>query len=426
MIQLQAINSLLSTKNYSWLKINQIDESYFSDYRDEFEFISNHIKEFNKVPDPISFGAKFPDFDFIEVHETEKYIVDELYRDKNKRQLAKVFNQVRDYINDGKVDEAVSLYTNAASNIAKPSYVQAINLVSDTSRYEKYIERTQDHGKYRVTTGFSELDEAIGGWDRLEELATIVARPGVAKSWLGLKTAIAAAQAGLNVGLYSGEMTELKVGYRFDTLVGHVSNSGLMRGNIEVQNDYKVHIDNLANIVKGNLWVTTPYMMDRTPTVSDLGAFIDTYKLDMLVVDQHSLLADERKAKDLVTKAFNISTDLKALQTMKQIPIIAISQQNRSAVEENGIIDVSHIAQSDKIGQDSTTVIALERNENVLTMHLAKCRDSLSGSKLKYAIDLDKGVFSFIPNEDDALKGNHCDELRDEYEFNEDYGENAF
>ena len=127
-----------------------------------------------------------------------------------------------------------------------------------------------------------------------------------------------------------------------------------------------------------------------------------------------------------MTKAANISTDLKALQTMKQIPIIAVSQQNRSAVEENGLIDVSHIAQSDKIGQDSTTVIALERNDKVLTMHIAKCRDSVSGAKLKYAVDLDKGVFSFIPNEDDALGGNKCEDMRDEYEYHEDYGENAF
>ena len=52
-----------------------------------------------------------------------------------------------------------------------------------------------------------------------------------------------------------------------------------------------------------------------------------------------------------------------------------------------------------------------------MTLHLAKCRDSITGAKLKYAVDLDKGVFSIIPNEDDALSGNKCEELRDEYEY---------
>lgn len=417
MIQLQFLNKLLDTRDTSSLQINNIDNSFFSDFNEEYIFIKEHISKFGNVPDKITFANQFPDFDFIEVKETPNYLLDKLYEDKNTRTLANIFNKVRELVNDGKIQEATSLYLHAGEKLNHATHIQATNIITDTSRYDSYIERTQDYGKYRITTGFPELDEAIGGWDRLEELATIVARPGVGKSFLTLKFAAAAAKTGLTVGIYSGEMTELKVGYRLDSLLGGISNMGLMRGNIEIQNSYKLHIDNLRNFVKGDIWVTTPYLIGRTPTVSDLGAFIDRYKIDILFVDQHSLLADERKAKDPVTKAANVSTDLKALQTMKQIPIIAVSQQNRSAVEENGLIDVSHIAQSDKIGQDSTTVIAIEKKENVMTLHLAKCRDSITGAKLKYAVDLDKGVFDFIPNEDDALNGNKCEELRDEYEY---------
>jgi hypothetical protein len=58
-------------------------------------------------------------------------------------------------------------------------------------------------------------------------------------------------------------------------------------------------------------------------------------------------------------------------------------------------------------------------------MHLAKARDSTSGSKLKYAIDLDKGVFSFIPTENDALKGVGCEDLKNEFEIQID-GEEPF
>ncbi|MBO5712108.1 MAG: hypothetical protein J6R47_04650 [Acholeplasmatales bacterium] len=417
MIQLQFLNKLLDTKDTSTLQINNIDPSFFSDFYKEYSYIKDHLSKFGNIPDKITFANEFPDFDFIEVHESPNYLLDKLYEDKNTRTLANIFNKVRDLVNDGKIQEATSLYLHAGEKLNHATHIQATNIITNTSRYESYIERTQDYGKYRISTGFPELDEAIGGWDRLEELATIVARPGVGKSFLTLKFAAAAAKNGLTVGIYSGEMTELKVGYRLDSLLGGISNKGLMRGNIDIQNSYKVHIDNLRNFVKGDIWVTTPYLIGRTPTVSDLGAFIDRYKIDILFVDQHSLLEDERKAKDSITKAANISTDLKKLQTMKQIPIIAVSQQNRSAVEENGLIDVSHIAQSDKIGQDSTTVIAIEKKENVMTLHLAKCRDSITGAKLKYAVDLDKGVFSFIPNEEDALNGNKCEELRDEYEY---------
>ena len=58
--------------------------------------------------------------------------------------------------------------------------------------------------------------------------------------------------------------------------------------------------------------------------------------------------------------------------------------------------------------------------------HIAKARDSGSGAKLKYAIDLDKGVFSFIPNEDDALNGAGCEALKEEFEYTTSGGEEPF
>ena len=417
MIQLQFLNSLLNTRDASILLVNNIDDSFFSDYREEFNFLKNHINQYSQVPDKITFANKFPHFDFIEVNENSNYLVDALYQDKNTRMLATTFNQVRDLVNSGNIDDAISIYTHAAENLATATHIQAVDILKDKTRYDKYVERSQDFSKYYVKTGFSEVDAVIGGWDRLEELGTIVARPGVGKSWVLLKCATAGVEQGLRVGLYSGEMSELKVGYRADTLIGHISNRGIIRGDVEVQNEYKRYIDALENRFKGSLFVITPEMLKHTATVTDLRAFIEKYNLDMLCIDQHSLLEDERKAKDSITRASNISRDLKNLQVMKKIPIIAVSQQNRSSIEDGAVIDVSHIAQTDRIGQDSTVVLVLEQKDGVLTIHISKARDSSAVKKLKYAIDLDKGIFSFIPNEDDALSGQGCDELRNEYAY---------
>jgi hypothetical protein len=60
-----------------------------------------------------------------------------------------------------------------------------------------------------------------------------------------------------------------------------------------------------------------------------------------------------------------------------------------------------------------------------MTLHLAKARDATSGTKIKYAIDLDKGIFNFIPNEDDAFGGKGCEDLRREFE-SPGYGEEPF
>lgn len=416
MVQLQLLNYLLQTGDASLLKVNNVDDTFFSDYVQEYTFIRDHMSAYGQVPDRLTFASKFEDFDWIEVRENPNYLIDELYRDRNKRTLARVFNGVRDRINAGDIEGAMTLFTTSSQDVLSSTHIDCVDIIRDTSRYDAYLERTQDFSKYYVKTGFSELDELVGGWDRLEEYATIVARPGVGKSWVLLRCAMAAAEQGLRCGLYSGEMSEIKVGYRFDTLAGHISNSGIIHGNAELMNSYKAFLDSMEHRFSGSIKVITPKMIKHSATVLDLEAFIEKENLDILFIDQHSLMEDQRRAKDPVTRAANISKDLKNLQVLKRIPIITVSQQNRNMVDENSVIDVSHIAQADRIGQDSTIVIFLEQKNHVLTMHLAKSRDNGAGVKLKYAIDLDKGVFQFIPNEDDALEGSACDELRQEFE----------
>ena len=98
---------------------------------------------------------------------------------------------------------------------------------------------------------------------------------------------------------------------------------------------------------------------------------------------------------------------------MKQIPIIAVSQQNRDSTQETGV-GTKNIAQSDRIGQDSTIVIILEKKDETLTVSLVKSRDTGSGKVLKYQVDYDKGVYSNIPIEDESKPTTEEDEK--EYE----------
>lgn len=408
MIQLQVLNRILDSKDSSIITLNNIDESFFSDYPDEFKYIKNHLDEYQTIPDKYTFCDKFPDFDVIEVGETNSYLLSELYKDKNARNLASVFNQVRKKLNDGDVEGAISIYTNAQSIASSGKFITSVDILKDTTRYDDYIERCHNYNKFYVKTGFKELDDAIGGWDRQEELATIVARPGVGKTWVLLKSSVAALEQGLRVGVYSGEMSERKVGYRFDTLIGHVSNYGISKGDDSMMNEYKKHIEYLQNkYPDGGYLVLTPSMIDGPATVNALKAFIETEHLDILFVDQHSLLEDDRKAKNPVDRAANISRDLKNLQVLKKIPIIAVSQQNR--VESDEGPSSANISQSDRIGQDSTAIIFVSQKDNVMTLTLGKSRDSVAGKKINYAIDLNKGIFTFIPEGEEVTQESHTD-----------------
>lgn len=216
--------------------------------------------------------------------------------------------------------------------------------------------------------------------------------------------ASASAKQGLKVGIYSGEMSTSKVGYRLDTLMGNIPNNQLIRGGEDIKLQYKEYIDSLKDI-KGSIEVLTPKMLGDYAGVSDLRAFIEKSKLDILFIDQHSLLKDEKNGKGNIEKAYNISTSLKLLQDLERIPIIAVSQMNRTKNEsDSDLIDLTQIANADKIGQDSTLVLGILRDKNdnnIIKIQIVKIRDMDARNKvLTYHTDLNLGIMKFIPEDE--------------------------
>lgn len=401
MIQLQVLNKILRDKDASIITLNNLTSDYFSEYPEEFWFIKEHLDEYGCLPDMETFVSKFEDFEIIEVNEPTSYLLEELNNDRVRRELTENYNRLRPLLMSGEkedTEKALTILKDAAEKSASLVSLNCVNILEDTSRYDSYLDRLENYDKYFIKTGFDELDALIGGWDVKEELATIVARTGMGKSWLLLKCASAAAKQGKTVGIYSGEMSENKVGYRLDTLIGNFSNGALVHGGASVKNEYRKYLDNLQENVPGKIFVLTPQMINGPAGVSALRAFVEKYNLDILFVDQHSLLEDDRKGKTPVEKASNISKDLKLLQVIKQIPIISVSQQNRSTVEGKAF-DTTQVAQSDRIVQDSTIVIFIERKNDLFKLHLVKSRDTENGKVLSYKVDLNVGSFIFIPEE---------------------------
>ena len=279
MIQLQYLNKILQTKDSSLMTFNGISPEFFPEYKKEFWYIQQHLKEFGNIPDRETFLGKFPDFDVFDVSESNQYLIDALYKDYNKVALAKTFNAIRDAMINNDIDGALKTYTDSIDSIKAFKPIESVDILSDTSRYNEYVDKTTDFTKYYVGTGFKELDEVIGGWDVHEDLVTIIARPGVGKSWCLLKIAVAAAKQGMNVGIYSGEMSDKLVGYRVDTLISHISNTKLVRGNSEIQVEYKKYMDSLVSGSIGHIKVLTPQMIHGVAGVSALQSFIERENL---------------------------------------------------------------------------------------------------------------------------------------------------
>jgi replicative DNA helicase len=287
-----------------------------------------------------------------------------------------------------------------------------------------------NQSKYFISTGFPELDKIITGIDRRNENRVIAARTGVGKSWLLLTIAAAASRQGLCVGIYSGEMSVDKVAYRIDTLLGQIDNRKISRGDLYYKYHYRNYLDSLKCSNYGAIKVLTPADIAGPATVDALQAFIEKEHLDILFIDQYSLLEDTSRTKAAHEKVANISKAVKNLQVLKQIPIISVSQMNRTKNEDK-TQDTTQIALSDRIGQDATVILMLDKQESEdpnqkgfykVTLNLVKSRDGGDGRKLDYLWDFNTGVYRYISNSDDGVTSEEdFEELENSYNVLPDY-----
>lgn len=422
--QLQIINLILASHDFSFIIDNNLTSDYFPDLKKEFIFLNKHYITYGQVPDQATFLKQFPEFEIIEVKESPEYLLNELYREHNEKFLVTTFNKIRSLLMAGKTDEAMDLLSNSSSEASSNKKMEAVDILTDTSRYDSYIEKCHDFNKYYVTTGFRELDLTLGGGiDRQNSYFVISARAGIGKTLIMVKFAAAAVQAGLKVGMYEGEMTVDKIAGRYDTLVSHISNSAITHGNIKVSNVYKNYLDGLsAKNSKGKFYILTRDMVaDNKVTVSTLRSFVEKYELDMLFVDQLSLLDTESHYRQSYEQMAEISKALKNLQVQKRIPIVVASQQNRSSLESGELAGTQNLSLSDRIGQDATEVIFLSKDENLMKINIAKARDGYIKNLLTYEVDFDKGVFNYVPDEEEP---EYAEEKEEDPRIGE--GENVF
>lgn len=410
--QLQVLNKILQTKDFSLVELNNLTEDFFFNYKAEFNYIKNHYEKYQTVPDKLTFIDVFPDWDIVEVNEPDNYLIEELYKDYNSSFIATRFNKIKKLIEENKTDDAVDYLINSVDNLHQGSAIQSHDLLTDTSRYDRYLERVTNHDKYYIKTGFPELDNIIGGLDRENENMVIVARTGVGKTWTLLIMAAAAVQQGLRVGIYSGEMSVDKIGYRIDTIIGGINNNIITRGiDTSVQMQYKDYLEKLKNGMyskdgRGTLKVLTPNDIAGPATVAALRAFVEKEHLEILFIDQYSLLEDTSHAQSGHERVANISKAVKNLQVMKRIPIVSVAQMNRTK-NEDGENDTTQIGLTDRIGQDATCVLMLSRErlyedaektkikDDRLTIDITKSRDGGTG-KLIYHANFNTGRFTIL------------------------------
>lgn len=408
MVSLQILSKVIATKDPSIVRNNGLTVDYFVGYEDEYKFIDNHIKEYGAVPDKATFLSAFPDIDLVDVQESDKYLVDTIREEYLYYKSVPVVQKVAELL---KTDaNAAAEYMVTALQDLQPNYkLGGTDIIAEAEqRYNQFVERKEHQDEWFFTTGFEELDDLIHGIQRTEEFILIFARTNQGKSWILEKICSHVWQIGFNVGYISPEMTPSSIGYRFDTLYKNFSNSSLMWGKNDVENEeYKKYIDELSTR-KNKFLVATPKDFDRSITVTKLKNWKQQYNLDLIAVDGIKYMTDERakRGDNLTTTLTNISEDLMALSNEVGIPILVVAQANRSGVrdeETDGTPDLESVRDSDGIAQNASKVLSIrQKKDNVLEIGIKKQRFGPVGGKLLYSWNINVGDFEYIPSEDDA------------------------
>lgn len=408
MIEAQIISKILDEANMDILVDENITSEYFITYNEEARFLFSHFNEFRSVPTKETFIGKFNEFELTSTKEDWTYLITGLREGYMFNQLATLFTSSTKVIQEDAL-AGYQLIKNKMYELenVKPIYSSDIVKNAET-RLKTFNDRLNAPDNNVIKIGLKEMDEKLFGWNMGEELVTIMARTNQGKSWLLLEFLMNAWQQGKNVGLYSGEMSSDQVGYRFDALYEHFSNLGLMRSNKEYKEKYEQYIEKLKEN-KNCFVVITPKDLGHMATVNDIDYMIKKYNLDIVGVDQYSLMDDYRskKGEQLRIRLGNISADLFNLSMKYKIPIIALSQANRAAAGKSGNTpELEHMSESDAIAQNSTKVISMSRVDNELRMTVVKNRYGTVGDEFIYLWDIDKGEFKF------SRYGNHDDEGR--------------
>lgn len=404
--QLQFLNKILSTQDYSLISQNNLTDDLFFNYKTEFNFIKNHYKKYNTIPDKLTFLNTFPEFDYFVINESTDYLLEQIYKDYNDSYIATCFNNIKKLLESGNSEAAKQCYLESVDGL-KSSYIKpCIDLMSDRGRFDRYLEKVNNPEKRHLSTGFKELDEMIGGIDIENEDMVIAARTGVGKTWMLTAIAGAAVRQGRNVLFYSGEMTADKIGYRVDTFLGNIDNRTITRGlrDTDIELRYANYMESLKHKNWGKLFVITPNDIAGPPTVDALESIIETTtpKIDFVCIDQYSLLEDTSNARAAHERVANISKAIKNLQVKYRIPIISVAQMNRSK-NEDGSQDSSQIGLSDRIGQDATCILMLSRDGEmgeILKLNIVKSRDGGDNKVLHYNVNFNSGIFNYIAEND--------------------------
>ncbi len=242
---------------------------------------------------------------------------------------------------------------------------KSFTLVKDAlaESFDRLDELHKTSGGLRgVATGFRDIDNTLAGLQR-SNLLILAARPGMGKTSLALNIAQnVAVKDKKTVAFFSLEMSKEEL---IDRLL--VSQADIDAWKLKTGKLSETDFTKLSNAM--GILAEAPMFIDDTPALSILEMRTKARRLqvdqgvDLIIVD-YLQLARGRTMDNRVQEVSEISQGLKNLARELKVPVLALSQLNRS-VEQRGIKkpQLADLRESGSIEQDADVVMFLWRED---------------------------------------------------------------
>ncbi len=214
-----------------------------------------------------------------------------------------------------------------------------------------------------LATGFADLDELTAGLQP-SDLIIVAARPSMGKTALAVNFAEhAALKSKKAVAIFSMEMSASQLAFRLISSLGRINQQHLRTGDIQEEewprvtsaitmlSDAKIFIDDTPALSPAELRARAR----RLKREHDLG---------LIVIDYLQLMQVPGNKENRATEISEISRGLKALAKELNIPVIALSQLNRSLEQRTDKRPVmADLRESGAIEQDADVILFIYRDE---------------------------------------------------------------
>jgi replicative DNA helicase len=283
----------------------------------------------------------------------------------------KVIHEASDIINnafnlEGEVESFLDISEQKILNVSDYRTKSAFSKVSDLVQDSiKLVEKLYDQKELvtGVPSGFVKLDSMTAGFQP-SDLIIVAARPSMGKTafalnisqWVGIHKK-------KNVAVFSLEMSKEQLVLRMLCAEARVNNSKVRNGHL-AERDFPRLVDAASHIAEANVFIDDTAAI----TVSEMRAkcrrLHREHPLSLVVIDYLQLMRSPAYKDSREQEIADISRTLKALAKELQVPVIALSQLNRSVESRNDKRPLmSDLRESGAIEQDADIIMFIYRDE---------------------------------------------------------------